>query len=81
MIRKRKRHFNGASAIYDCRQHIWPVTHEELSKIALTWVDAALRIEEKDMKMMHRLLTSQRAQHGQGRSVQGKGSHSELMAA
>jgi DSF synthase len=81
IIRRRKRHFNGASAIYGCRQHIWPVTHEELSKIALTWVDAALRIEEKDMKMMHRLLSSQRAQHGQGRSTRDKGNFADVLAA
>lgn len=81
LIRKRKRQFNGASAIYDCRRHIWPVTHEELSKIALTWVDAALRIEEKDMKMMHRLLSSQCAQHVQGRPARGQENHTDLLAA
>ncbi len=81
LIRKRKRHVNGASAIYDCRRHIWPVTHEELSKIAVTWVDAALRIEEKDMKMMQRLLSSQRAQHVHGQRVKANGHHAALFAA
>ncbi len=81
LIRKRKRQFNGACAIYGCRQHIWPVTHEELSKIALLWVDTALRTEEKDMKMMYRLLSSQRAQHGQGRSHRGKENYSDRLAA
>ena len=81
LIRKRKRHFNGASAIYGCRQHIWPVTHKELSKIALSWVDAALRIEEKDIRMMQRLLAAQLAQHGRVRQGRRHKQRDDLLAA
>ncbi len=81
LIRKRRRLFNGASAIYGFRRHIWPVTHQELSQIALDWVDAALRIEEKDLRMMHRLLAAQRAQHGQGRHIGRDSTHEDLLAA
>lgn len=81
LIRKRKRQFNGASAIYGCRQHIWPVTHEELSKIALDWVDAALRIEDKDIRMMQRLLSAQVAQHGRARNTSGRENQDDLLAA
>ena len=81
-ISKRKRHFNGASAIYGCRQHIWPVTHEELSQIALDWVDAALRIEDKDLRMMQRLLAAQMAQHGRNRNTTKRHKkHDDLLAA
>lgn len=81
LIQKRKRHFNGASSIYGCRQHIWPVTHQELSKIALAWVDASLRLEEKDLKMMTRLINAQCAQHRPGRSAESTGNYSDLLAA
>jgi DSF synthase len=49
--------------IYECRRHIWPITHQELTDIAVMWVDAALKIQEKDLKMMSRLLKAQSAQH------------------
>lgn len=81
LIQKRRRQFNGASAIYGWRQQVWPITHQELSKIAVTWVDAALRIEEKDTRMMSRLLSAQRAQHGQGRHARRKKTPADLLAA
>jgi hypothetical protein len=46
-------------AVFSCRQHFHPVTHEELLNIANVWVNAALRLEEKDLKLMSRLARSQ----------------------
>jgi len=40
-----------------------PITHQELSDIAIMWVDAALKIQDKDLRMVSRLLKAQSAQH------------------
>lgn len=63
LIRKKSRHLNGMRSIYDCRNHLWPITFEELRDVAMLWVDAALRIENKDLQMMTRLAMSQRSLH------------------
>ncbi len=81
LIRKRQRHLNGARAIYGWRQHVWPITHQELSNIAHSWVNAALRVEEKDLKMMSRLLAAQCAQHTKERKSRHKGKLTTLLAA
>lgn len=62
-IRKHDHHLNGMRSIYDCRRHVWPISHKELSDIAVMWVDAALKIQEVDLRMMRRLLKAQSAQH------------------
>ncbi|HXC39277.1 MAG TPA: hypothetical protein VN667_10050, partial [Burkholderiales bacterium] len=36
-----------------------PITRDELDKITNIWVDAALRLEERDLKMIGRLVRSQ----------------------
>jgi DSF synthase len=58
-IRRNERHSNGMQAVFSCRQHLNPISHEELLNITNLWVDAALRLEEKDLKMMSRLARSQ----------------------
>jgi len=50
---------NGVAATYQARQTVFPVTHEELMKITTIWVDAALRLEDKDVRTMTRLVRSQ----------------------
>lgn len=62
-IKKHKNHLNGMRSIYDCRRHVWPISHKELTDIAVMWVDAALKIQEKDLKMMSRLIKAQSRQH------------------
>jgi len=58
-IRCNARRRNGMQAVFSCRQHFHPVTYEELLNIANLWVNAALRLEEKDLKLMSRLARSQ----------------------
>ena len=41
------------------RQAINPVTYEELEKITQIWVDAAMRLNDRDLKIMDRLVRSQ----------------------
>jgi DSF synthase len=42
---------------------VWPISYQELSDIAVMWVDAALEIQEKDLRMMRRLIKAQSTQH------------------
>ena len=58
-IRRNERRRNGMQAVFSCRQHFHPVSYEELLNIANVWVNAALRLEEKDLKLMSRLARSQ----------------------
>ncbi len=58
-IRRSERRHNGMQAVFSCRQHFHPVSYDELLNISNTWVDAALRLEEKDLKLMSRLARSQ----------------------
>jgi len=58
-IRRNERRRNGLQAVFSCRQHFHPVSYEELLNIANLWVSAALRLEEKDLKLMNRLARSQ----------------------
>lgn len=50
---------NGMQAVYQARQHVQPITREELDAITDTWVDAALRLEDRDLKMMGRIVRAQ----------------------
>jgi len=65
-IRRNDRHRNGMQAVFNCRQHFHRVSYEEMLNITNVWVDAALRLDEKDLRMMSRLVRSQfkRAQSG-----------------
>jgi DSF synthase len=58
-IRKNQKRRNGTQAVFAARQCVQPVTREELDAIADLWVDAALRLEDKDLKMMTRIVRSQ----------------------
>jgi DSF synthase len=41
------------------RQHVNPVTREELDAITDVWVDCALRLEDRDLRMMSRVVRAQ----------------------
>jgi DSF synthase len=58
-IARNARRRNGMQAVLRARQFIHPVTREELDGIAGLWVDAALRLGERDLKMMNRLVRAQ----------------------
>jgi DSF synthase len=61
-IRENNRRFNGMRAMYDCRHHTHPISYEELMNITEVWVDAALRLQDRDLKMMGRLVRAQMRQ-------------------
>jgi len=58
-IRKNDRRRNGMQAVFQSRNYVHPITREELDQIAEAWVDAALRLDDKDLRMMKRLVGAQ----------------------
>ena len=50
---------NGLQAVLRARSLIHPVTREELDGIVALWVHAALRLGERDLRMMQRLVRTQ----------------------
>jgi DSF synthase len=58
-IAKNAKRRNGMQAVLRARQFIHPVTREELDGIVGLWVDAAMRLGERDLRMMNRLVRAQ----------------------
>lgn len=60
-IHKQERAGNGYQALRRAKQYCNPVTYDELKNITMAWVDAALRLDDKNLRMMQRLVTRQTA--------------------
>ncbi|VAX09197.1 Enoyl-CoA hydratase [hydrothermal vent metagenome] len=58
-IRQHRRSRNGLQAIEKVRQFCDPLNFEELSGIAEIWVDAACRLNSRDLRMMNKLVSAQ----------------------
>jgi DSF synthase len=58
-IAKNAKRRNGMQAVFRARQFIHPITRQELDGIVDLWVDAALRLGERDLRMMQRLVRAQ----------------------
>jgi DSF synthase len=58
-IRRTDRRFYGTHAVFRCRQHVQPVSRAELDAVAELWVDAALRLKPRDLKVMSRIRSRQ----------------------
>ena len=56
---RRRRSPNTMMALQRVRQAVNPVSYEELEEIALIWVDAALGLNDRDLRIMDRLVRSQ----------------------
>ena len=63
-IRKNHRSLNSFQAIQRAKQRVNPLTVEELYEITEIWVDAALRLSERDLKIMERLVRAQNQKVG-----------------
>ena len=79
-IAKNARRRNGLQAVHRARQFIHPVTREELDGIVGLWVDAALRLGERDLKMMNRLVRAQ-MRRMESRHIGGGGNVVEMPLA
>ena len=60
---------NGLQAVMRARQLVHPITRDELDAVAEVWVDAALRVEDKDLKMMSRIVRSQMRRMESGEAI------------
>jgi DSF synthase len=58
-IRRHAKAPNGRRAIEMVRREVEPVTHEELMRVVSIWADAALRLSERDLRLMERLVRAQ----------------------
>jgi DSF synthase len=59
LIMQRQRRSNSYRALQLAKQYYQPVTLEELTNIVGVWVDAALKLETRDLRMMARLVKAQ----------------------
>lgn len=58
-IKKQERRSNGFLAVQKAKHRFNPLTYQELIDITTVWVDAALKLNEKDLKVMDRFVRSQ----------------------
>ncbi len=58
-IRKHAKAANGRRGIELVRREVEPITREELLRVVEIWADAALRLTERDLRMMERLVRAQ----------------------
>ncbi len=58
-IKKNHRSLNSFQAINRAKQRVNPLTYQELNEIVEIWVDAALRLDERNLKVMERLVRAQ----------------------
>ena len=77
-IAANRRRQNGTQAVYGLRQIVNPITRQELDAVAGHWVDAALRLSERDLRMMGFLV---RAQQERAQRVESDASSAEAQPA
>lgn len=70
-IKKNHRSLNAFQAINRAKQRVNPLTIDELYDITEIWVDAALRLEERNLKVMERLVRAQNVKAGTDGSETG----------
>ena len=58
-VKRENRARNGFRAVRGVRAHVHPITYRELLDITEMWVEAALRLEHRDLRMMERLVNRQ----------------------
>ena len=58
-VKKHARAPNGRRALEMVRREVEAVTHDELMRVVGIWADAALRLTERDLRMMERLVRAQ----------------------
>ena len=64
-IRKHAKQGNGRRGFERARGEVEAVTRDEMVRVLEVWVDAALRLEDRDLKMMERLVRAQNRFHEQ----------------
>ncbi len=64
-IKKHLQAANGYGALQRVRDLCAPITYEELYATVEIWVDAAMRLSPRDLRMMERLVAKQSARHAE----------------
>jgi DSF synthase len=59
LIKRNSRNRNGLVGIAGARRRVNGITYQELMDVVHLWVDAALRLTARDMKLMQRLVSRQ----------------------
>ena len=59
LIRSRQRKRNSYRAMSMAKREFQPVSHSEMHAIVNVWVDAAMKLETRDLRMMARLVRAQ----------------------
>lgn len=59
LVQDRQPRHNAQSTLYQVRRRVHPVTFAELIDIADLWVEAALRLDETDLRRMNRIIAAQ----------------------
>lgn len=67
LIERRKRSHNGLVALAQTRRRVHRIQYSELLDVVEIWVDSALRLNPRDLKLMNRLVSRQ---NGLGESQQ-----------
>jgi DSF synthase len=68
--------------MYECRRHFNPVSYKEMMDITEIWVNAALKMSDKDIQIMSRIVKSQIRQNETKKEMQTDNTHqAELIAA
>ncbi len=65
------RRANAYHALNRVRQCVNPITYEELMEITRVWVDTALQLRPRDLKMISRLLKAQKRRAAEARTNDG----------
>jgi len=68
-IAQNARRRNGVQAVFRARDAVHPVTREELDAVTELWVDAALRLEDRDLRMMSRIVRAQMRRMESGEAI------------
>lgn len=58
-IRKHARNVVGRQGFERARNEVLPITREELTRVVEIWADTALKLQERDLKVMDRLIRAQ----------------------
>ncbi len=69
-VRKQSHCSNGYRALKMARNRFNPITYQEMMDITTIWANAALHLDERDLKVMNRFLRSQQKIYGQNIPVQ-----------
>jgi DSF synthase len=58
-IRRHSKNLNGRQGFERARSEVDPVTADELMRVVEIWADTALRLQERDLRVMERLIRAQ----------------------